>query len=92
MLKRYTAINKPFNYEEIQKKLDKEGYIGCIVRIRFSDIVHGSKEDIDELISEAITGSLCGLTNICYKPVKIEDNDLLLMVEGMPDMDLLKYW
>lgn len=85
------AITRPFNYNELKKKVDGAGYIECIVAVDFNELIDGHGiDELNDLVSCEITGADCGLLGIDYKLIGTDGDNVLFKVSGQPDMEFLE--
>lgn len=64
---------------------DEYGFITADVFVSVDELIDGDGEAVLDLLSERATGSPL-LTDISYKPLRVEGRDILMRVRGHVDM------
>ena len=79
---------KPLSKSEIIKQMEVDGMVKGKVAIDVSDMIEYGLESIDDIISEALTGTIC-LQEISFKPIDVDEYSVVFEVTGwMDDQDL----
>lgn len=77
----HDVITKPFTLEELKAK--KSTVVSAKVSIPLSDLIWNDQEWLNDEVSERITGSIAGLTEISFEVFGREGKDnVILKVTG----------
>jgi hypothetical protein len=76
-------ITKALSINQIKKRMDETEYITARIAVDLSDLIDGDIEWLNDVASETITGSSCGLLDISYKSVGVtDDGSIIIEVTG----------
>lgn len=75
-------LSRPYTPEEARRIADADGGITAIVGLGFYSLLGADEDSLGDQVSEAVTGSDVGLTDITVEPVGVNGGDVLLRVTG----------
>lgn len=85
---KHKVLVEPMSKKELKENIRKNGRISAKVLLHFDDIVNNDIEWLNDMASEKITKSICGLMDINYSVVgRTIKNDLILKVDAEVEFD-----
>ena len=78
---RPTPIERPFTPAEAEAAADAQGTIRAVVEWDFDSLLGADIDDLNDGVSEAITGSIVGLTDITYRVTGTSPTGLTVYIE-----------
>jgi len=94
IIKNFRSTHKifdlPMTEKELRELVSKKGTISGKVLVDFNDLVNNDFDWLNDVASEKLTGSICGLTEINFIVVgKTTINQVILKVTGTVEFDNL---
>lgn len=84
----HKVLVKPMNQKELTDNVRKDGSIQAKVLVDFDDLVNNDLEWLNDEVSERITGSIAGLTDISFNVAGRTTNDqVIVKVTGVPELE-----
>lgn len=84
----HNLLVQPMNQKELKDAVRKDGTVAVKVVIPFNDIVSFDLEWLNDEVSEKITGSIVGLTNISWDVAgRTTNNEVILKVTGAVEFE-----
>jgi hypothetical protein len=87
----HDVVLEPLTLEELNDSMSKAGMVTCKLLVSIEDLIDGDMEALNDNVSERITGSEAGLTDISYKLVgrQPQSNETIIGVTGHVEIDNL---
>lgn len=86
----HNVLTHAMSEQELKDNVRKDGTIVAKLKVDFTDLVNYDIEWFNDEVSEAITGSVCGLTNICYSVAgRTTTNDVIVKVVANVEFETL---
>ena len=73
---------EPLTLQELKDKSTKQGILTSKLLVGLDELIDGDIDDLNDTVSERITGSCCGLTDISYEPMGSVRGNIVLRVTG----------
>jgi len=84
----HNILIEPMNQKELADNVRKDGSVQAKVLVSFESILANNIDDLNDDVSEKITGSISGLTDISYSVAgRTTNNELILKVTGVPELE-----
>ena len=84
----HNVLVQPMNQKELGDNVRKDGSISAKVLVEFNDLVNNDMEWLNDEVSEKITGSIAGLTDISYHVGgRTTSNQIILKVTGQVELE-----
>lgn len=80
-------LGRAMTVEELRAAVDSDGFVATVVGVDLDDMVGVDLEHFLDNLSEWVTGSIAGLTDIGYKPVGVDGEQVLVEVTGCVEWD-----
>jgi len=85
------TLKAPLTMEQIVDMTKEDSYLRAIpVTVDFYELIDGDLESFLDKLSEAVTGSEGGLTEISYRPVGVTDDGRIVVAVTGDVSDFLK--
>lgn len=84
----HKVLVKPMNQKELTDHVRKDGTIQAKVLVDFNDLVNNDLEWLNDEVSERITGSVAGLTDISFNVAgRTTIDQVIVKVTGVPELE-----
>lgn len=84
----HNILAQPMNQKELKENVRKDGTIQAKVLVSFENLVAHDLDDLNDDVSEMITGSIAGLTDISFQVAgRNTNNEIILKVTGTPELE-----
>lgn len=85
----HTILTEPMNQKELSDNVRKDGTIQAQVVVTLEEVLNNDIEYLNDIVSEKITGSIVGLTDISFEVAGsvTGTNELILRVTGTPELE-----
>ena len=84
----HNILVQPMNQKELKEAVRKDGTVQAKVLVSFENILAHDLDDLNDDVSEKITGSIAGLTDISYSVAgRNTNNEIILKVTGVPELE-----
>ncbi|MFV2016766.1 MAG: hypothetical protein ACC656_15145, partial [Candidatus Heimdallarchaeota archaeon] len=81
---KHKLLVEPMNEKELRDNVRKDGTVQAKVLVSFNNVLANDLDYLNDDVSEKITGSTCGLTDICFDLAgRTTNNELILKVTGV---------
>lgn len=77
-----TVLLEPLSVKEQVENVNKSGFITVKLLVDLSDVLYNDIESLHDTVSERITGTPFGLTDISYSVAGSSGDQLILKVTG----------
>lgn len=85
------VLTSAMSIEELEKNSNKDGMITAKVVVDLDSLIDNNIEILNDTVSERITGSECGLTDISYKIAGATvNNEVILKVTGCVEFSMVE--
>lgn len=84
----HNLLVQPMNQKELKEAVRKDGTVAAKVLVPFEKVLDNDIEWLNDEVSEMITGSIVGLTNIDFNLAgRTTSNELILKVTGVVEFE-----
>ncbi len=85
---KHKLLVEPMNQKELRDNVRKDGTVQAKVLVSFNNVLANDLDYLNDDVSEKITGSSAGLTDICFDLAgRTTKNELILKVTGVPEFE-----
>jgi hypothetical protein len=82
----YPILSKPFKFKDIQKYMDADEYIECVIEVNLSDLINKDIDKFNDYVDEKVL-EVGLLYDAVYRVVGCsEGNNVLIKVKGQVEV------